>query len=194
MQAKLLSVLQTRVIARVGDNKSIKIDARLISATNMQLAKMIGEGKFREDLLYRINTIHIDLPPLRERLEDIPFLAQHFLSNFRAKYKKSNLTIKKSTLERMQKHPWPGNIRELEHTIEKAVIMATGEVITPDDLMFERPEATGEILKESYNLLENEKILIEKALKSFGGNLSKTARELGINRSTLYDKMKKYEL
>lgn len=194
MQAKLLSVLQTREITRVGDNKPTKIDARLISATNMKLPMMISEGKFREDLLYRINTIHIELPPLRQRIEDIPFLADHFLSTFKTKYKKPQLSIKKPTLDRLQEHTWPGNIRELEHAIEKAVIMASGDFITPEDMIFERPEAAGENSKESYNLFENEKILIEKALKKFGGNLSKTARELGINRSTLYDKIKKYEL
>ena len=194
-QLKLLSVLQTRKITKVGDNKSIEIDVRLISATNMPIEKMIKEGTFREDLLYRINTIHIHLPPLRERMEDLPVLANTFLSGLKEKYKKLALEFKKSTLHQLAKHKWPGNIRELQHTIEKAVIMTSDNFIKPDDLMFQTVEKTeNDKVSKSYNLANHEKVLIEKALKKFGWNMSKTAEELGINRSTLYDKIKKYEL
>ncbi len=194
-QLKLLSVLETRKITKVGDNKSIEIDVRLISATNMPIEKMIKVDTFREDLLFRINTIHIHLPTLSERMEDLPVLANHFLLDFKEKYKKYNLKFKKSTVKQLNKHSWPGNIRELQHTIEKAVIMTSDDFIKPDDLMIQKAKKQ-EIDKtsESYNIANHEKLLIEKALKKFGWNMSKTAEELGINRSTLYDKIKKYEL
>lgn len=193
-QVKLLSVLQTRQITKVGDNKAIDIDVRLISATNMPVDKMIKEGSFREDLLYRINTIQIHLPPLRERIDDLPILANHFLSSFSEKYKKGTLVFKKSTLNKLAKHEWPGNIRELQHTIEKAVIMSSDNFVKAEDLMFQTVENSEETDAELFNLAINEKKLIEKALIKFEWNMSKTANELGINRSTLYDKIKKYEL
>ena len=193
-QVKLLSVLQTRQITKVGDNKSMGIDVRLISATNMPVDKMIIDGKFREDLIYRINTIHIQIPSLRERIEDIPALANHFLQGFKQKYKKPRLEFKKSSFQKLAKYDWPGNIRELQHTIEKAVIMTADNFIKPDDLMFQAVDKTGETSSELFNLFNHEKMLIEKALKKFEWNMSKTAKELGINRSTLYDKIKKYEL
>ena len=193
-QAKLLSVLETRQITKVGDNKLVDIDVRLISATNMHIANMINEGNFREDLLYRINTIHIHLPPLRARLEDIPALANHFLAEVKEKYKKPKLEFAKSTIKSLMKYEWPGNIRELQHTIEKAAIMTQDQWIKSDDLMFQNIEHPSEESSNTFNLLTHEKLLIEKALKKFGGNMSKTARELGINRSTLYEKIKKHEL
>ncbi|MCK5704188.1 MAG: sigma-54-dependent Fis family transcriptional regulator, partial [Cyclobacteriaceae bacterium] len=140
------------------------------------------------------NTIHIHLPPLRERLEDLSVLANHFLSIFIEKYKKHLLEFKKSTLNQLMKHMWPGNIRELQHTIEKAVIMTSDDFIKPGDLMFqhiEKPKKSP--ATESYNIENHEKVLIEKALNKFEWNMSRTAHELGINRSTLYDKIKKYE-
>jgi len=194
VQTKLLSVLQSRQIIRVGDNKPMGIDVRLICATNMLLSKMIQEGSFREDLLYRINTIHIQLPSLRERQDDIPVLAEYFLTKLKAKYKKPNMEFKKTTINQLKKHPWPGNIRELQHTIEKAMIMTSDNFIKPEDLMVEKSEIYEEEGADSFNLLANEKILIEKALNRCGWNMSKTARELGINRSTLYEKIKKHEL
>ena len=193
-QVKLLSVLQTRQITKVGDNKQVEIDVRLISATNMPVEKMIKEGVFREDLLYRINTIHIHLPPLRDRIEDLTVLAKHFLSGFKEKYKKPSLDFKSSTLNKLAKHEWPGNIRELQHTIEKAVIMTSDNFIKPGDLMFQTVDNPTETESEIFNLAIHEKTLIVKALDKFGWNMSKTANELGINRSTLYDKIKKYEL
>lgn len=193
-QVKLLSVLQTREITRVGDNKPVGIDVRLISATNMPVDKMTSEGRFREDLLYRINTIHIDLPPLRNRTDDIPPLASHFLSEFKQKYKNPKLEIKKSSFQKLMKYDWPGNIRELQHVIEKAVIMTFNNFIKPEDIMLQNEEKTEEFASEVFNLLSHEKRLIERALNKFEWNMSKTAKELGINRSTLYDKIKKYEL
>lgn len=193
-QVKLLSVLQTRQITKVGDNKAIEIDVRLICATNMPVDKMIREGSFREDLLYRINTIQIHLPPLRDRIDDLPILANHFLSRFKEKYKKQKLEFKKSTLNKLAKHEWPGNIRELQHTIEKAVIMTSDNFVKPEDLMFQTIGNSGVTKTELFNLAVHEKKLIEKALNKFEWNMSKTANELGINRSTLYDKIKKYEL
>lgn len=193
-QAKLLSVLQARQITKVGDNKAVDVDVRLISATNMDITQVTKEGSFREDLLYRINTIHIHLPSLKERSEDIPVLAQYFLAELKEKYNKSKLEFAKSTIKRLLKYEWPGNIRQLQHTIEKAVIMTADQRIKPEDLMFQNTDQPSENASDTFNLLTNEKMLIEKALKKFAGNMSKTARELGINRSTLYDKIKKHEL
>ena len=194
MQAKLLAVLQRRQITRVGENKAIDIDVRLICATNMPLSYMIREGSFREDLLYRINTIHLELPSLIDRLEDIPVLTEFFLDKFRTKYQKPNLEIQQGAIQQLMKHNWPGNIRELEHVIEKAVIMSSGARITSDDLLFQTGQSSEETHEASFNLIENEKKLIAGALKKHKGNMSQTAKELGINRSTLYDKIKKHEL
>ncbi len=193
-QAKILSVLQNKQITRVGDNKPIHVDVRLICATNMPLDVMVKEGDFREDLLYRINTIHIHLPPLRDRVEDIPVLTHFFLDALKEKYKKPELKIHKSTLNLLKKHAWPGNIRELQHTLEKAVIMTSDDFIKTEDLFFQTSEKPPDDSGNAFNLAEQEKSLIEKALRKFSWNMSKTAKELGINRSTLYDKIKKYEL
>ena len=191
-QAKLLSVLQSRHITKVGDNKNMPVDVRLITATNASIDQMIKTGDFREDLLYRINTIHIQLPPLRKRIDDLPSLANYFLSAIRMKYHKPKLSIKKSAMKMLMKHQWPGNIRELQHTIEKAAILSSDDFIKPEDLMFQTTEKDDD--DAGFNLASNEKHLIEKALKQFNWNMSRTSKELGINRSTLYDKIKKYEL
>ena len=175
-QVKLLSVLQPRRITKIGDNKPVGIDVRLISATNMPVEKMIKEGAFREDLLYRINTIHIHLPPLRERIEDLSVLATHFLSGFKEKYKKLNLEFKSSTLNKLTKHEWPGNVRELQHIIEKAVIMTSDNFIKPGDLMFQTVDNPEETDSELFNLAVHEKILIVKALDKFGWNMSKNCQ------------------
>jgi DNA-binding NtrC family response regulator len=193
-QAKLLSVLQARQITRVGDNKPLSVDVRLICATNMPLDKMISEGNFREDLLYRINTIHVHLPALRERLEDLPVLADHFLHSIKEKYRKPKVVFKKSALNQLTRHGWPGNIRELQHTLEKAVIMTSDNFIKPEDLFFQTSDEPETDAAATFNLAANERALIERALKKFSWNMSKTAAELGINRSTLYEKIKKYEL
>jgi DNA-binding NtrC family response regulator len=160
----------------------------------MPLDKMISEGNFREDLLYRINTIHVHLPALRERLEDLPVLADHFLRSIKEKYRKPKVVFKKSALNQLTRHGWPGNIRELQHTLEKAVIMTSDNFIKPEDLFFQTSDEPETDAAATFNLAANERALIERALKKFSWNMSKTAAELGINRSTLYEKIKKYEL
>jgi len=189
LQSKLLSVLQNREIQAIGSNQKIPIDIRLITATNNNLFEMAQEGLFREDLLYRINTIQIDIPPLRERLEDIADLLKLFIDKYGRKYQKPNLRAHKKIIEKLSRHDWPGNIREFEHVIEKAVILCDENGIRENDLIFpgQRSEVT-----TSLKLQEHEMMLIQKALKKSGGNYSIAAEELGITRKTLYNKMKKY--
>lgn len=193
MQPKLLSVLQNRTVRRLGANNDIPVDIRLISATNQPLFDRVEENRFREDLLYRINTIRIDIPSLRERPEDIPELAKFFLDQYKNKYHKPNLHFTNSSLERLKKYNWPGNIRELQHAVEKAVILSENnsiesELLIPDNKASKKPGT------ETFNLEENEKNIIQQALDKCRGNISLTAEKLGINRSTLYAKMKKYDL
>jgi transcriptional regulator with PAS, ATPase and Fis domain len=202
LQAKLLSVLQTRMVTRVGSNKAKPFDVRLVCATNMPLYDMVKEQKFRQDLLYRINTIEINLPPLRDRTEDIPLVADHFLKHYVKKYNKQIRNISPQLLKRMQKYPWPGNIRELQHGIERAVIMSQGSVIDTDEFFFgsmggsKNIDKSGaeEIALENYDLEKVEKILIRKVLQKHNGNISKAANELGLTRSSLYRRLEKYEL
>lgn len=163
LQAKLLSALQTRHITRVGSNKSISVDIRLISATNKNLFKSVKKGEFREDLLYRINTIHLEVPPLRERREDIPQLADFFLRRLARKYGKSDLKLGEKALCKLESYAWPGNVRELEHAIEKAVILSDNQELQPNDFYMRTPDETSFVV-ESFTLEEMEKILIEKAL------------------------------
>ena len=193
LQAKLLSALQTRHITRVGSNKSISVDIRLISATNKNLFKSVKEGEFREDLLYRINTIHLEVPPLRERREDIPQLADFFLRRLARKYGKSDLKLGEKALCKLDSYAWPGNARELEHAIEKAVILSDNQELQPNDFYMRTPDETSFVV-ESFTLEEMEKILIEKALRKYDNNISAVAAELGISRPTLYSKIRKYEL
>lgn len=192
LQAKLLSALQTRHITRVGSNKSISVDIRLISATNKNLFKSVKKGEFREDLLYRINTIHLEVPPLRERREDIPQLADFFLRRLARKYGKSDLKLGEKTLCKLESYAWPGNVRELEHAIEKAVILSDNQELQPNDFYMRTPDETSFVV-ESFTLEEMEKILIEKALRKYDNNISAVAAELGISRPTLYSKIRKYE-
>lgn len=193
VQAKLLTVLQNRIIYRVGSNKPIPVDIRLITATNKSIRGLVADNHFREDLYYRINTIEIQLPPLRERDIDILLLAEHFLHLYRKKYGKPLLKINSRAMDKLKSYPWPGNIRELRHTIEKAVILSEGSTLTPEDFLFSVQEETS-MEPESLNLEEIEKGAIIKALKKYSGNLSKTAAELGITRKTLYSKIDKYDL
>lgn len=193
LQAKLLSALQTRHITRVGSNKSISVDIRLISATNKNLFKSVKEGEFREDLLYRINTIHLEVPPLRERREDIPQLADFFLRRLARKYGKSDLKLGEKTLCKLESYAWSGNVRELEHAIEKAVILSDNQELQPNDFYMRTPDETSFVV-ESFTLEEMEKILIEKALRKYDNNISAVAAELGISRPTLYSKIRKYKL
>jgi len=195
LQAKILTVLERREVTRVGSNKSVPIDIRLICATNMPLHQMIEEGKFRQDLLYRINTVEIDLPPLRERYGDIPLLAGHFLQIYTKKYKKSLRGFTKEALKRLADGEWPGNVRELQHVIERAVIMTETEWINPDDLQMRVLNKTSEPFElENYDLDKVEKTIIVKVMKMHQGNISKAAGELGLTRTSLYRRMEKYGL
>jgi len=194
-QPKLLHVLQERCIIRVGDHKKRTVDFRLIAATNMDLEEMVQQGLFREDLMYRIKTVEILIPPLRERIEDIPILAEYFLNENRIKYNKPGLKLSASAIKQLQNLPWTGNVRELQHSIEKAVILAESVIIKPGDL---DPSSTTKVMQFdddlNFNIANHEKTLIRKALDQFNWNMSITAKELGINRSTLYEKIKKHEL
>jgi DNA-binding NtrC family response regulator len=196
LQAKLLSVLQNRTVVRLGTNKEIPIDIRLICATNMPLYQMVNEGKFRQDLLYRINTVEIHVPPLRERLEDIPFLTDHFLEIYCKKYKIPMKRISESTLTRLKKHNWPGNIRELQHSVERAVIMSDGNVLQAHDFFLTQAEEdkSKSLDTSNLNLEETEKMLIRKVIDKHGGNISKAAKELGLTRASLYRRIEKYGL
>jgi DNA-binding NtrC family response regulator len=197
LQAKLLTTLQSRQINRVGSNKTIDVDIRLICATNMPLYEMVMNNTFRQDLLYRMNTIEIRIPALRERPDDVPLLAQHFLDIYARKYNKQIHKISDSALSRMSKYNWPGNIRELQHSIERAVIMSSANVLQPEDFIFNMNlgDADNDHLTiEQYNLDEVEKILIRKVLKKYNGNITQAARELGLTRSSLYRRLEKYAI
>lgn len=191
LQAKLLSALEKRTIYRIGSNKPVQIDVRLISATNMPLYEMISENSFREDLLYRVNTVEIHLPPLRERRGDVPLLADYFLKLYSAKYGKKNIGIAKDAIRRLDGYHWPGNIRELQHVIERAVIMTEDDRIGAQNLMLTAEESSP-ARSGTLNIEELEKEAIRKALKKHNGNLSQAAKELGLGRTTLYRKMEKY--
>ncbi len=193
LQAKLLAALQNREIYRIGSSKAIPVDIRLISATNKDIRKMTEQHLFREDLLYRINTIQIELPPLRERGEDVLILAEFFLKKYAPKYDKKDIRISSRANDKLLEYSWPGNVRELQHTVEKAVIMSDSNSLEPEDFFFEIKK-TSEAGDENLNLDNIEKITIQKALKKFRGNMSQTAKELGITRTTLYKKLEKYEL
>jgi len=194
LQSKLLTVIQNKKIYRVGSNKPVPVDIRLICATNMDLDKMVQENQFRQDLLYRINTIQIELPPLRERTDDIPLLTDFFLKRYLEKYQKAPLKFSEQALKRMKKHTWPGNIRELQHTVEKAVILCDNKEIEEEHCWPNGAKKAKVFTPNTLNLDVNEKIIIERAIAMQQGNLSAAAKELGINRSTLYKKIEKYGL
>lgn len=193
LQSKLLTALQSRNIVRVGSNKPIAIDIRLIAATNADLRKGVNEGNFREDLLYRINTIQIEVPPLRERKDDIAELVDFFLKQFQIKYNKKQLKISSAALKKLEDYHWPGNVRELQHTIEKAVILSDGILLNEKDFYLNSNEST-DISLDIMTIEEMEKILIERTLKKHDYNISAVAQELGVTRPTLYSKLKKYNL
>ena len=195
LQAKLLTVLENRKVIRLGSNKPIPIDVRLICATNMPIHEMIAENKFRQDLLYRVNTVEIRMPPLKNRPEDIPLLVGHFLEVYCKKYNKPLKKVNPATLKRVEKYPWPGNVRELQHAIERAVIMSDSTVLQPSDFFFPSVESKEDtLIFEDYNLEEIEKLIIRKALSKHGGNISHAAKELGLSRTSLYRRFKKYGL
>lgn len=194
LQSKLLNVLQSRKVVRLGSNKEIPIDVRLISATNMPLYQMVNENKFRQDLLYRINTVEIALPPLRERLEDIEPLVEYYLDVYCKKYKISKKRITAGTLKRLQKHDWPGNIRELQHAVERAVILSESNILQPTDFFMEESSEknTDDFSPDNMNLEEVEKVLIRKVIDKHGGNISRAAKELGLTRASLYRRIEKH--
>ncbi|NDW11941.1 sigma-54-dependent Fis family transcriptional regulator [Bacteroides sp. 214] len=192
LQAKLLTALQRRSIIQVGSNEPIPIDIRLVSATNRNLNEMVRKEEFREDLLYRLNTIHIEIPPLRERKEDIIPLTELFIDRFCKQYDKGNITLSSAAKERIIKHPWYGNIRELEHAIEKAVIISDTPTIPAE--LFTLPLKTTMPEEAASTLEEMEMKMIQKAIEGCNGNLSAVAAQLGITRQTLYNKMKKFGL
>ncbi len=191
LQPKLLTALQKREIVRVGSNLPIPVDIRLICATNKDLNKMVALQQFREDLLYRINTIHVEIPPLRERKEDLKPLADLFLNKYTTQYKKNIQGISKKGYEKLMEHPWYGNIRELEHIIEKAVILNDGEELTEKDFILTHGNNLGQ--EQIFSTLKDmEQTMIKNALNKYNGNLSLVATHLGITRQTLYNKIKKY--
>lgn len=193
-QAKLLTVLQRREVIRVGSNTPRPIDVRLIAATNMPIYDMIREGTFRQDLLYRINTVEIRIPPLRERPEDIAPLVDHFLDMYARKYQKNLKGVNPSVIRRMEKYTWPGNVRELQHMVERAIIMADSSVLQPEDFFFAtngRGEEDG-VVFDNLNLEDVEKLVIRKALEKYEGNITRAAEELGLTRASLYRRLDKY--
>jgi DNA-binding NtrC family response regulator len=193
LQAKILSILQNRTITRIGSNSPIQIDIRLISATNRDLPKMISEGLFREDLMYRINTITIEIPPLRDRGSDVLLLAGYYLNKYGVKYDKHGLKIGKKAEERLMTYPWPGNVRELQHCIERAVILADKTEID-ENLLALNTEIKLPSTQSFQTFEEMEKQMILASIKKEKGNMSAVAKSLGITRPTLYKKMKRYDI
>lgn len=194
LQTKLLSVIQSRSVTRLGENNPRGVDFRLICASNVSLEQKVIENSFREDLLYRLKTVELALPPLRNRTEDIPEFLNYYLNIYSEKYQKNLHSVSPNALKKLKKYEWPGNIRELQHSIEKAVILSEGRQLTSADFNLSSPIILSKGKKKSFNLEHNEKAIILKALTAFDWNMTRTAKELGINRSTLYDKLKKYEI
>ncbi len=195
-QARLLSVLQNRQITRLGTNEPISIDIRLVCATNIPLQELANEARFRKDLIYRINTVEIIVPPLRKRGQDILLLADHFSKLYSNKYLKPHLNFDSKALDKLVHYHYPGNVRELQYTIERAVIMADGEVLTASDIIFSPIESTTVEAEEitQTNLSTVEKNTILRVIEKHNGNISKAAKELGITRTALYRRLSKYDI
>lgn len=196
-QAKLLTVLQNRQVTALGSNKPVPVDIRLVCATNVTLASLSDESKFRKDLVYRINTIDVQVPPLRERGNDILLIAEFFIRRYAEKYLKNNLSFDKKASEKLLRYHYPGNVRELQYCIERAVIMAEGDTLSADDIIFspieqslEQPAVNG----SNHNLTEIEKHTIMKVVEKHNGNISKAAKELGLTRTALYRRLSKYDI
>lgn len=197
LQSKLLTVLQDRKVSRLGEGIERQFNARLLFATNAPLNEWVEEGKFRQDLMFRINTVEIEIPPLRERPEDIEEFVLHFLKIFKEKYHKSHLTIEQKAMELLNNHNWPGNVREIQHTIERGVIMSDGQKIKDGDFNLSTDTSTSakDVEKlDNLNLHAIEKMLVEKALSKHDGNISKAAKELGLTRAALYRRLEKFNL
>jgi len=195
LQSKLLTVIEKREVVRVGSNKARPVDVRLICATNMPIYQMAKEGKFRQDILYRINTVEITLPPLRNRIEDVPILAEHFLQQYIQKYKKNIKGISSAALKKLRQYNWPGNVRELQHSLERAVILSESKILQPVDFMLKTPQSVSdEGTLGTYNIEDVERDVIQRALRKNNGNISQAAKELGLTRASLYRRLEKYEL
>src|SRR6059036_3044929 len=192
-QAKLLRVLETGEVERVGSSRARRVDARLISATNVDPHAEVRAGRFREDLLFRLNTVEIRIPPLRERREDVPLLAAHFLRRYAQRYRKPAQSFAPDAMEALLRHPWPGNVRELDHAVERAMLMAEGDLIRARDLALGAP-TDGVAALEQMSLEEVEQVLVQKALARAGGNVSEAAKALGLSRSALYRRLKHHGL
>jgi transcriptional regulator with PAS, ATPase and Fis domain len=194
-QSKLLTVLERREVIRVGATRSKSIDVRLICATNNNIHQMVSESAFRQDLLYRVNTVEIHLPPLRDRSGDIPLLANHYTKLYSKKYKKNLKGISSTAIKKLSQYAWPGNVRELQHAIERGVIMTDTDILQPEDFILSSQTSKSNDLEIStYNLDEVEKQIILKVMKQSQGNISQAAQELGITRASLYRRMEKYDL
>lgn len=194
MQSKLLTVLQTRQVIPVGSNQPVDIDVRLISATNQAVHDMTDNGEFRSDLLYRINTVEIYLPPLRERVGDIALIAKHYLKQFGEKYQKQGLSLEPKAIKKLEDYDWPGNIRELQHAVERAVILANDSALRAEDFLLTSERKRSAKKSASFNIEDMEQKAIQNAIDKWEGNLTKAAKELGWGRSTLYRKMTRYGL
>jgi DNA-binding NtrC family response regulator len=192
-QAKLLRVLNTGEFERVGSSKTRKADVRVLSATNVDPRAEVAAGRFREDLLYRLNTIEILIPPLRDRREDVPLLAAHFLHRHATRYRKPITGFRPEAMEALLRYGWPGNVRELDHTVERAVLLADGAEIAPGDLALAAP-ADAAVRLDQLTLEEVEKVLVQKALARTGGNVTEAARALGLSRSAMYRRLERYGL
>ena len=193
-QAKLLRVLETGEVERVGSSRTRRVDVRILSATNAEVRDEVREGRFREDLLFRLNTVEIRLPPLRDRPEDIPLLARHFLERHAARYRRPATGFDPAALDAMVRHAWPGNVRELDHVIERAVLLAQGERIGTGDLALAASDGGGLAPLEQMTLADAEGFLIRRALDRAGGNVSVAARALGLSRSALYRRLERLDL
>ena len=194
LQSKLLTAIERREVTRVGSNKVIPIDVRLICATNNDIHSLVQEDKFRQDLLYRINTVEIHLPALRERTGDISVLAMHFLDIYTKKYKKKISKISSTALNKLNHYSWPGNVRELQHAVERAVIMCESPILEPDDFFLSSRKKQDDVALDTYNLDDIERTVILKVLKQNQGNITQAAKELGLTRTSLYRRMEKYGL
>jgi transcriptional regulator with PAS, ATPase and Fis domain len=195
MQSKILRVIETRQVTRLGSSKAIPLDIRLVCATNMNVSEMVSRNEFRQDLLYRINTVEIHLPPLRERGEDLRLLAEHFLVKYCRKYHKPLKILGAAVLNKFFKYHWPGNVRELEHCMERAIILCESRMLQPDDFNFSTLPLDSEgIVFKDYNLEDVEKIIIRRAVDKHKGNISQAADELGLTRASLYRRLEKYGL
>jgi two-component system, NtrC family, response regulator HydG len=196
-QAKLLSALQNRQITRLGSNQPIPVDIRLICATNLPMSELANENRFRKDLVYRINTVEIIIPPLRKRNEDIRLLIEHFVKMYSAKYLKTNIRFSDAALKKLEQYHFPGNVRELQYIIERVIIMTDGNELTPDDIIFSPIESANQnasVDNDETKLSNIEKNTILRVIEKNNGNITKAAKELGITRTALYRRLGKYEI